>query len=68
MATFVDRNAPVHASLSRPPIRLGAWACVADLPLGFVRTRMRLRRDRRQLTAFSDRLLADLGLSRSDIA
>jgi len=64
MTTFVDRN----ASASRSPIRLGTLASVADLPLGFVRTRMRVRRDRRHLAGLSDRMLADLGLSRSDIA
>jgi uncharacterized protein YjiS (DUF1127 family) len=68
MAPFFGQNAPVHALISRPPIGLGALASVADLPTGFVRTRMRMRRDRRQLAGLSERMLADLGLSRFDIA
>jgi uncharacterized protein YjiS (DUF1127 family) len=68
MATLVARGTPGRASLSRPLIRLGALAASVVL---FVASQLRVwrtvRRNRCELQRLSDRMLADLGLSRSDI-
>ena len=68
MATFVMRGTSVRASISRPQTRLGALAAFVGLFVtDQVRMRMKVRRDRHQLQALSDHMLADIGLSRSDI-
>ena len=68
MATWVVRGTPVRASLSQPLIRIGALGTVVGLFVaGHVRIWRKVRRNRRELQRLSDRMLEDLGLSRSDI-
>ena len=69
MATFVVRGTPVGASISRSLIYAGTLVSFVGLYVAAqVGARRKVRKDRCQLGRLSDRMLADLGLSRSDIA
>ena len=65
MTASVIQGTPARANIARPHVRFGSLT-------GFVvrqaRSRMRLRKDRRQLRTLSDHMLEDLGVSRWDIA
>ena len=64
MAAFVVQGTPLPAPLARPQSHLGGLTAFVAR---HVRAGLKVRKDRHQLHGLSDRMLADLGLSRSDI-
>ena len=68
MTAFIIQGTPDPASVARPQIYLSKLAgFVGQFVARQVGLRMKIRKDRRHLQHLSDHMLADLGLSRSDI-
>ena len=65
MTASVIQGTPARAFIARPHVRFGT---LTDFVLRHARSRMKVRKDRRQLRTLSDHMLEDVGVSRWDIA
>ena len=65
MTASVIPGTPARAFIARPHVRFGS---LRGFVVRHARSRMKVRKDRRQLRTLFDHMLEDLGVSRWDIA